>query len=168
MRYYSDVQRAIVREPGLRIIIPSLLLGLLLNLLPYPDAFFAYKPDFVALMLAYWALRMRKPFSFTLVFVAGILMDVAYTAALGQHAFAYTVLLLATHVLKRPYVIANRAQQAFFAGLALAAAIAASLLVSALYEDILVSLRDFQPALTGALLWLLLPLLLSARVLQRG
>lgn len=163
MRYHSDVTRSIERDPGLRLIALSLACGLLLNLLPYPDAWFEYKPDFVALLLAYWALRMRRSFPFAVAFAAGILMDVAYTAALGQHAFAYAALLLVAHFLKRPYVIANRAQQAVFAGLALAAAIAASLLVSRAYESIAVAPADFKPALVGMLLWLLLPLLLAPR-----
>lgn len=170
MMYHSDMRRSIERESSRAFIWFTLLLGFLLNLLPYPDHWFEFKPDFVALLLVYWALRVRKPISLTLAFTLGVLMDVAYTAALGQHAFAYAVLLGVTTVFRSTYVIATRLQQVCYVGIALAAGIASSLAVSMWLEGGTPTLADFQPALVGAGIWLVLPLLLTpaARFAHRG
>lgn len=165
MRYHSDMRRSIELDPSFRLVLFTLLAGFLLNMLPYPDHWFVYKPDFVGLVLVYWGLKMRKPFSLTLAFLVGIVMDVAYTAALGQHAFAYIVLLMTVAVFRRPYVIARKLQQVVFVGIALAAAIASSLLVSWFFEDGSIAATHFMPAAVGAGIWLVLPLLASARML---
>ena len=168
MRYHSDMRRSIELDPSLRLVLFTLFFGFLLNMLPYPDHWFAYKPDFVALVLVYWGLKMRKHFSLTLAFGVGIMMDVAYTAALGQHAFAYIVLLMAVSLFRRPYVIARKLQQAVFVGIALSASIASSLLVSWIFEDGSVALEHFIPAAVGAGIWWVLPLLASSRKLSPG
>ena len=170
MMYHSDMSRSIEREASRGFIWFTLLLGFLLNLLPYPDRWFEFKPDFVALLLVYWALRVRNPISMTLAFTLGILMDVAYTAALGQHAFAYTILLVVATTFRTSYVIATKIQQVVYVGLALAAGIGASLVVSIVQQGGTLTLGDFQPALVGAGIWLVLPLLLipAARMTGRG
>ena len=167
--YHSDMSRSIEREASRVFVWFTLASGFLLNLLPYPDRWFEYKPDFVALLLVYWALRVKTPISFTLAFLLGVLMDVAYTAALGQHAFAYTMLLVVATLFRKPYVLASRLQQAVFVGVALSAGIGSSLLVSMAFDDSIPVLADFQPALVGACLWFVLPLLLvpPARLASR-
>lgn len=158
--YYSDSRRLIELDPRRVTVWLSLLGGLMLNLLSYPDAWFAYKPDFVALILVIWALRLRRPIPFSMVFLVGILMDVAYTATLGQHAFAYSVLLGVATFLHRPYAIANRLHRAVFVFLTLAFTIGASLLVSMVFESASAEFSTFTPALIGAGAWLVMPLLL--------
>ena len=101
MIYYSDSRRLIAREPAREWIWLSLLGGMLCNLFPYPDDWFAFKPDFVAMLIIYWGLRLRVALSFSLVFFCGIFMDVAYTATLGQHAFAYAIALAIAMMFRR-------------------------------------------------------------------
>lgn len=169
MEYHSDMRRSIERESSRPFIWFTLLLGFLLNLLPYPDRWFEFKPDFVALLLVYWALRVRDPISMTMAFALGVLMDVAYTAALGQHAFAYTVMLVVATTFRPTYVIATRIQQVIYVGVCLAAGIGASLVVSMALEGGTPTFVDFQPAAVGAGIWLVLPMLLTpvARLASR-
>lgn len=159
--YHSDSRRSIELDPSRVFVWLSLLGGMIFNLLPYPDQWFLYKPDFVALVLVIWALRLRRPVSFTMVFIVGILMDVAYTATLGQHAFAYCLLLGTATLFRRPYAIANRFHRSVFVFVTLVVTMAASLLVSMVYEGATVEYQFFYPAAVGAMGWLILPLLLS-------
>lgn len=166
--YYSDSRRSIELDPRRTLVWLSLVGGLMLNLLPYPDHWFIYKPDFVAVILVIWAMRLRRPLTFTLVFMFGILMDVAYTATLGQHAFAYCVLLATASLFRRPYAIANHLHRCVFILITLTVTLAASLLVSMVYEAATLEYSVFYPALVGAGICLLLPMVLAMLRLPLG
>ena len=168
MRYHSDFHSSIERDPKRSLVWFSLVGGLLLNLLPYPDQWFIYKPDFVALFLAVWSLRLSKPVSFSMVIMFGVLMDVAYTATLGQHVFAYSILLAVATLFRRPYSIANRLHRSIFILLALVAGLSASLFVSWIYEDASINYEVLYPALIGAVIWFVFPVLTSVIRPWRG
>ncbi len=158
--YQSDAMRDLEAVPSRLLIWLSLFCALCLNLAPYPDEWFVFKPDFVALLITYWVFRMRDAVGYSAAFLLGLLSDIAYTSTLGQHSFAYAVLVLTADFLRNPYVIAGRLQQCVFVMIALGAALGASLGVSAIFDDATPAAVDFLPALTGAGLWLALPLLL--------
>ncbi len=158
--YYSDSRRLITRDPAWQLVWLSLLGGILVNLFPYPDSWFVFKPDFVAMIIVYWGLRLRSSLPFALVFCCGILMDVAYTATLGQHAFAYTVTLAIAMMFRRAYLLASGLQKLFFVGCSLTGATAALLLVSMVFDNSIPKLVDFQSVIYGLGLWLIFPLLL--------
>ncbi len=68
----------------------SLLVAGLLNLAPWgrlPGV-----PDFLALVLVFWAIHQPLRVGISAAFLFGLLMDVHDGALLGQHALAYTVL----------------------------------------------------------------------------
>ena len=158
--YQSDSMRDLEAPPSRLLIWSTLLLAMILNLVPYPDGWFAYKPDFMALLIVFWLFRARQAIGYTAAFGLGLLTDVAYTSTLGQHSFAYAVLVLVADLLRNPYVIAGRLQQCVFVTIALGAALAASLGVSVVFDDAVASTGDLLPALIGGLLWLLLPMIL--------
>ena len=79
----------------------SLLLALVINLLPWPQAFATAVPDFVALTVLYWCIHQPRRFGFTTAWLIGLLMDVANGTLFGQHALAYSVLAYAGFALHR-------------------------------------------------------------------
>lgn len=68
----------------------SLFVALMLNFLPTSD--WIGVPDWVALVLCFWAIREPRRVGMGWAFALGICMDVADSSALGQHALAYVVL----------------------------------------------------------------------------
>ncbi|HJV24228.1 MAG TPA: rod shape-determining protein MreD [Aromatoleum sp.] len=59
-------------------------------------------PDWVALVLTFWAIREPLRAGMGAGFVFGLLVDIGHGAAMGQHALAYVVLCyLATSVSRR-------------------------------------------------------------------
>lgn len=66
----------------------SVIGALALTLVPLPDAVEPFQPDWVLLVLIFWAMREPERFSVGTAFVAGIFVDVAQGTMLGQHAFA--------------------------------------------------------------------------------
>lgn len=74
-------------------VVLSLFFALLLNFLP--TAYWPGIPDWVALVLCFWAIREPRRVGMGWAFVLGLAMDVADGAVLGQHGFAYVLLAYA-------------------------------------------------------------------------
>ncbi len=77
----------------------SLFLALMLNFLPTSQ--WSWVPDWVALVLGFWAIREFRRVGMGWAFLLGIVMDVADSSALGQHALGYVLLAYVATSLSR-------------------------------------------------------------------
>ncbi len=77
----------------------TLFVGLMLNFLV--PASWPAVPDWVALILCFWSVREFRRVGMGWAFLLGLVMDVANSAALGQHALAYVVLAYLASTLSR-------------------------------------------------------------------
>ena len=77
----------------------SLFVALMLNFLS--TSHWAMVPDWIALVLCFWSVREFRRIGMGWAFMLGIIMDVANSAALGQHALAYVVLAYLASTLSR-------------------------------------------------------------------
>ena len=68
----------------------SLVAALLLNMLPLGRV--PWMPDFLALVLVFWAVHQPLRVGIGLAFLFGLVMDVHQASLLGQHALSYTAL----------------------------------------------------------------------------
>lgn len=88
----SPASREPMRPPApARLVIGTLVVALLLNLLPWSGAALLARPDFVLLVLLYWAMHESRNVGQGWAFALGLVMDVADSVLLGQHALAYVV-----------------------------------------------------------------------------
>ncbi len=88
----SPASREPMRPPApARLVVLSLALALLLNLLPWSGWALMARPDFLLVMLLYWSMHESRNIGQGWGFTLGLLMDVADSALLGQHALAYVV-----------------------------------------------------------------------------
>jgi rod shape-determining protein MreD len=76
----------------------TLLLMLALAVVPLPDAAAPFRPDWVAVVLLYWALAAPRRFSLMTAFWMGIALDLLTGALLGQHSLA---LVLVVYIAER-------------------------------------------------------------------
>jgi len=68
----------------------SLIAALLLDMLPLGRV--PWMPDFLALVLVFWAVHQPLRVGIGLAFVFGLVVDVHQASLLGQHALSYTAL----------------------------------------------------------------------------
>lgn len=68
----------------------SLFCAFMMNLLPWAHSIFV--PDFVALVLVFWAIHQPRKVGIGTAFFLGLLMDVHDSTLLGENALAYTLL----------------------------------------------------------------------------
>ena len=82
-----------VAEPGgsWRRILGTLALAVLLEQLPWGGWALALRPDFVLVVILFWALHQPARIGFATAFFLGLLSDFQDGAAFGQHAIAYVI-----------------------------------------------------------------------------
>ena len=77
----------------------ALMLGLIiiiLTIVPTPDFLENFKPDWTLLLLIFLSINIPKEFNVGTAFILGILVDVSKGTLLGQHAFAYLLVIFLT------------------------------------------------------------------------
>ena len=142
-------------------VIISIIVALMLTVLPLPDWLQAFRPDWIALTLIYWAMMAPRTWSVGSAWLVGLVLDVAQGTLLGQHALALCVVVFVTvrlHLLMRVFPTGQLAATVF------------SLL--ALYQFILFwvngvagfpvdTIYYWAPVISGALLWPVVTMLLN-------
>ncbi len=147
------VSSQILRPIGTPFIAMTLLAALLGNLLPLQETLTNLAPDFVALLLIYWALNQPRRIGVGIGFLLGILMDVSDGTVLGQHALAYSVITFLTLWRNRQMAVSPFWQQAIVVfGLLLFSQII-MFLVRSIMGAPFVGWSYFVGPLIAALLW---------------
>ncbi|MDR2710687.1 MAG: rod shape-determining protein MreD [Burkholderiales bacterium] len=106
--------KLLLPPPRLWFITVTLLAALLIDLFPLSDALMPWRPEFVALTLLYWCTWAPRFVGISIGFLLGLVMDVANGSALGQHAFAYTLLAFGADYFRRRVVSFPMWQQMTF------------------------------------------------------
>ena len=139
----------------------SFVVAFLLNLLPWSGVSLQVAPDFVLLILLYWAVQEPRSVGQGLGFILGLVMDVADSALLGQHALIYVVAIFFAQLLRVRVLQLNLPAQALHIGaiLILAQAIGVSLNLS-LGREVSGTWMAIAPVV-GAFLWPAISLILA-------
>jgi rod shape-determining protein MreD len=97
----SPASREPMRPPApAKLLLGSFAAGLLLNLLPWSGWALLVKPDFLLVVLLYWAMHESRNVGQGWAFVLGLVMDVADSVLLGQHALAYVAAVYLTQLVR--------------------------------------------------------------------
>jgi rod shape-determining protein MreD len=78
----------------------------MLTIMPLPPMLVAARPDWLALLVIFWAMQLPRTWSVGSAWLIGIILDVAYGTLLGQHAMSLAVLAFLTvrfHLLMRVF-----------------------------------------------------------------
>lgn len=149
-----------------RFILLTLVGSLVFNLLPWHGLALSFRPDFVALVLLFWAIREPRKLGMGAAWVMGLLMDISDGVILGQHALAYVLAVYAAIFLHRRIQRFTLWQQAAHILLLLLLLQATMLLIRLFGGASFPGLGYFLSCLTGAVLWPVLSILLLLP--QRG
>jgi len=134
-------------------IIVSLSVALMLNMLPLPDWANYARPDWVTLVLIYWAMALPQIAGVLLAFIFGLLLDVSQTTLLGQHAVALVIVIFLVQRLYLRIRVYTLIQQAMFVGILLVIKQLIVLWVSGITDNAPDTEMYFLPALVGAVIW---------------
>ena len=142
-------------------VIATLLVGLMLTILPLPESIEPFRPDWLALLVIFWAMQLPRTWSIGTAWIIGIILDVSYGTLLGQHALALCVIAFITvrfHLLMRVFPLSQLSATVFA--------------LLALYQFLLFWINGvagvtaqamdyWAPVITGTLVWPFLYMFLS-------
>jgi rod shape-determining protein MreD len=111
-----------IMRPGQPLLLPAnplfiwgtLFIALMLNMLPIGRT--PWMPDFLALVVVFWAVHQPLRIGVGAAFMFGLAMDVHQSALLGQHALAYTALSFFAITIHRRllwFTVSSQALQVF-------------------------------------------------------
>ncbi len=87
-------------------IIATLVVGLMLTIMPLPEWLDPFRPDWLVLLMIFWAMQLPRTWSIGTAWVVGLIVDVTQGTFLGQHALAFCVIIFMTvrfHLLMRVF-----------------------------------------------------------------
>jgi rod shape-determining protein MreD len=87
-------------------VIITFLIGLVLTIMPLPDAVEPFRPDWLAMLVIFWAMQLPRTWSVGTAWIVGIVLDVSQGTLLGQHALALCFIAFITvrfHLLMRVF-----------------------------------------------------------------
>jgi rod shape-determining protein MreD len=97
----TPLARDVMKLPAsMGLVFFSLLIAFMLSVLPWTGTWLLARPDFVVLVLLFWALHEPRSVGQGMAFALGLLMDVSDSMLLGQHAFAYVIAIFGAQVLR--------------------------------------------------------------------
>lgn len=141
-----------IPKPYIAIVV-SLLIALMLNMLPLPEWANYSRPDWVTLVLIYWAMAMPQVAGVMLAFIFGLLLDVSQSTLLGQHAVALVIVIFLVQRLYLRIRVYTLIQQAMFVGILLVIKQLVVLWVDGITDNAPETNLYFLPSLVGAIIW---------------
>ena len=138
---------------GTLAIISSFIVAFMLTALPLPDWAVAWRPAWVALVLAYWCLALPQRIGVLSAWSIGLLLDVMNGSLLGQHALglaavAYVVVLYHQQIRVYPLF-----RQALVIGSLIFLYTLSMLLIYNFLGSLRYGYENLLAALTSAILW---------------
>ncbi len=157
---------ALTRPASGQFIAMSLFSALMLDLLPWQGVALLARPDFVLLLLLYWAVHQPLRIGMAAAWGMGLVMDVADGALLGQYALAYTLTTYLALMLHRRIQAFGLWQQALHIAMLLILCQTLVLLTHLATGSNFIGWRYFLASASGTLFWPMISLFIEL-LLQR-
>ncbi len=137
----------------LRIGLITIVGAFMLAIMPLPDWAVEYRPDWVTLVLIYWAMASPSKIGVTMAWFAGLLLDVSYGTLMGQHAVGLVLVIYIIHLQHQRLRVASLLQQAIVIFFLLLLKQLLTLWVDGMLGRAPDSWLYFMPTVTSTLLW---------------
>jgi rod shape-determining protein MreD len=81
------------KRRGTWVILLSLIIALILTVIPLPDSWQPFRPDWLFLVLAYWVVALPHRIGLLWAFIWGLIFDALLGSTLGLHSFSLCILV---------------------------------------------------------------------------
>lgn len=150
----SPVSHESMKAPATtRLVVTSLVAALLINLIPWEGVVLLMRPDFLLLMLLYWAVHEPRHIGQGMGFFLALLMDVADSALLGQHPLVYVMAIFLAQTLRLRILQLSLAEQALHVGAILLVSQSVTLFLNFMLGRDFPGFALFVAPVIGGLLW---------------
>ena len=125
----------------------------MLAIMPLPDWAVELRPEWVTLVLIYWAMTVPSKIGITAAWFTGLLLDVSYGTLMGQHAIGMVLVIYVIHIQHQRLRMASLLQQAFVIFALLFVKQLLILWVDGMLGRAPDSWLYFMPTITSTVLW---------------
>lgn len=136
-----------------RAAILTIIAAFMLAIMPLPNWAIELRPDWVTLVLIYWAMALPERIGVTVAWLAGLMLDVSHGSVMGQHALGLVIVIWVINMQHQRLRVASLLQQAIVIFFLLFLKQLLVLWVSGIMGRTPDSWLYFVPSLTGAMLW---------------
>jgi len=136
-----------------RAAILTIIAAFMLAIMPLPSWAIELRPDWVTLVLIYWAMALPERIGVTVAWLAGLMLDVSHGSVMGQHALGLVIVIWVINMQHQRLRVASLLQQAIVIFFLLFLKQLLVLWVSGIMGRTPDSWLYFVPSLTGAMLW---------------
>lgn len=138
---------------GLLMIWLSLVLALCLQVMPLPDAWLIWRPDWLGLTLVYWCVVAPQRVGVFYGFMLGLLLDLIEGSPLGQNALVFSLLAYLSLLLYQRMRAYALVQQAVMVFILLGIVQLVEQWLRTIFGPFSINLAFLLSALIGAVLW---------------
>jgi rod shape-determining protein MreD len=131
----------------------TVVVALILAIVPLPEAIVAARPDFLLLVVIYWALSAPRLAGLTFAWLCGLAIDLLTGVLLGQHALAFLIVAFLTHKFQLRMRIFPIWQQTLTVMMLLALYQFVVFWIDGVIGSPVTTWARWIPVFTGALLW---------------
>ncbi len=131
----------------------SYIAAFMLAIMPMPDWLTEFRPDWVTLVLIYWAMATPASVGVIAAWCSGLLLDVSYGTLIGQNALGMVLVIYIIHIQHQRLRVASLLQQAIVIFFLLLIKQLLMLWVDGMLGRAPDSWLYFMPVITSTLLW---------------
>ena len=131
----------------------TLFVAFMLTIMPLTDWAVEFRPDWVTLVLIYWAMALPTRVGVTIAWLTGLILDVSHGAILGQYALGLMLVIYIVHLQHQRLRVVSLVQQAIVIFFLLLLKQLIVLWVSGIVGHAPDTWLYFMPTISGALLW---------------
>lgn len=136
-----------------RVGIITAIAAFMLAIIPLPDWAVEFRPEWVTLVLIYWAIAAPSRIGITVAWLTGLLLDVSYGTLLGQHAVGMVLVIYVIHIQHQRLRVASLIQQAIVICVLLFVKQLLILWVDGMLGRAPGSWYYFMPTITSTIVW---------------
>ena len=125
----------------------------MLAIMPLPDWAVEFRPEWVTLVLIYWAMTAPSKIGISVAWFTGLLLDVSYGTLMGQHAIGMVLVIYVIHIQHQRLRMASLLQQAIVIFALIFIKQLLILWVNGMLGRAPGSWLYFMPTITSTLLW---------------
>lgn len=130
-----------------------MIVAFMLAIMPLPDWAVELRPEWVTLVLIYWAMTAPSKIGITAAWFTGLLLDVSYGTLMGQHAIGMVLVIYVIHLQHQRLLMASLLQQAIVIFALLFIKQLLILWVDGMLGRTPDSWLYFMPTITSTILW---------------
>ncbi len=134
---------------GSSIIILSIIIAIILMLIPFTESIRFFRPEWVVMVLIYWAMALPRRVGVGLAWFTGLAIDLIMGGALGVFAFSYALVIymvLRFHLQLRQYPLWQQA-------LSILSLVLLVQLMNVLLSPRTTGWHVWLPAVTSTIMW---------------